>query len=146
VTASTDEQDIHEGTACPSSRASRSRGACVPHASACRRGYDRTVPSLPTILLLLSFPAGALAYVVATWFLARLPLDDGLQDFLVLFAPLFVAGLVMLPFLIPFFDRKARADLAEHRRATASATNEASDPEGAPVHDAAGSPDEEGRP
>ena len=145
MTGSTDEQGIHEGTSCRSSHASGSRGAWVPHACARRPGYDRTVPSLPTILLLLSFPAGALAYVVATWFLARLPLDDGLQDFLVLFAPLFVAGLVMLPFLIPYFDRKAKADLAEHRRATPSATDSASDP-AAMGDQAAGPRDEEGRP
>jgi hypothetical protein len=117
----------------------------VPHATARRPGYDRTVPSLPTILLLLSFPAGALAYVVAAWFLAALPLDDGLQDFLVLIAPLFVAGLVMLPFLIPFFDRRAQADLAEHRRATASAADEASAADAAVGDEVAGSRDEEGR-
>jgi hypothetical protein len=102
------------------------------------------VPTLPTLLLLLSCPAGALAYVVATWFLARLPLDDGVQDFLVLIAPLFVAGLVMLPFLIPFFDRKAKADLAEHRRATASATESASDRDAAVADEVADSRDEEG--
>jgi hypothetical protein len=76
--------------------------------------------SLPTILLILSLPAGALAYVVAARILGELPLPSGLHGFLVLFAPLFVAGLVMLPLLIPFFDRKAKADLAEHRRATGS--------------------------
>ncbi len=75
------------------------------------------MPSPPTILLLLALPAGALAYVVATRVLMALPLPEGLRGFLVLLAPLFIAGLVMLPFLIPFFDRKARADLAEHRRA-----------------------------
>ena len=35
--------------------------------------------------------------------------------------PLFVAGLVMLPFLIPFFDRKAKADLAAYRQSQAAA-------------------------
>jgi hypothetical protein len=74
------------------------------------------MPSLPTILLIMSFPAGAIAYVVAARVIGDLPLDEGLRSFLVLLAPLFFAGLVMLPFLIPFFDRKARADLAEHRR------------------------------
>jgi hypothetical protein len=72
----------------------------------------RSLPTMPTILLVLSFPAGAIAYVVAARVLAALPLNEGLQGFLVLFAPLFVAGLVMLPFLIPFFDRKAKEDLA----------------------------------
>jgi hypothetical protein len=77
--------------------------------------------SLPTVLLILSLPAGAIAYVVATRILSSLDLPNGLSDFLVLIAPLFVAGLVMMPFLIPFFDRKAKADLAEHRRAVAAA-------------------------
>lgn len=77
--------------------------------------------SLPTVLLILSLPAGAIAYVVATRVLSSLDLPNGLQEFLILIAPLFVAGLVMVPFLIPFFDRKAKADLAEHRRAMASA-------------------------
>ena len=83
--------------------------------------------SLPTILLILSLPVGAVAYLVATRILSELPLPEGLQGFLVLFAPLFVAGLVMIPFLIPFFDRKAKADLAEYRRATAASVDADSD-------------------
>ena len=67
--------------------------------------------SMPTVLLILSLPVGAIAYVVATRILSSMALPDGLQDFLILIAPLFVAGLVMVPFLIPFFDRKAKADL-----------------------------------
>ncbi len=92
--------------------------------------------SLPKILLVLSFPAGAVAYLVATWMLSALPLAEGLQGFLVLFAPLFFAGLVMIPFLIPFFDRKAKADLAEHRRATGSSDDADSDrdPKTGPYH------------
>jgi hypothetical protein len=78
------------------------------------------MPSIPTILLILSFPVGAIAYVVASRIIGALPLPEWLQGFLVLFAPLFVAGLVMLPFLIPWFDRKAKADLAEYRRAKGS--------------------------
>lgn len=76
--------------------------------------------SLPTVLVVLSLPAGAIAYVAATRVLATLDLPDGFRDFLILIAPLFVAGLVMVPFLIPFFDRKAKQDLAEHRRAVAA--------------------------
>jgi hypothetical protein len=106
-------------------------GWCVD--APARRGspptdYDRTVRSLPTILLILSFPAGAIAYVVAARILGALPLDPGLRDFLVLLAPLFFAGLVMLPFLIPFFDRKAKADLAEHRRTMESTDDHADGP------------------
>ena len=55
-------------------------------------------------------------------------MPNGLQEFLILIAPLFVAGLVMVPFLIPFFDRKAKADLAEHRRAMASAAEDGDAP------------------
>ena len=54
-------------------------------------------------------------------------MPNGLQDFLILIAPLFVAGLVMVPFLIPFFDRKAKADLAEYRRAVASVAEDGAD-------------------
>ena len=79
---------------------------------------------MPTVLLILSLPAGAIAYVVATRILSSMALPDGLQEFLILIAPLFVAGLVMVPFLIPFFDRKAKKDLAEHRRAIASAAED----------------------
>jgi len=77
--------------------------------------------SLPTVLLILSLPAGAIAYVVATRILSSLDLPNGLQEFLILIAPLFVAGLVMVPFLIPFFDRKAKADLAAYRASQAAA-------------------------
>ena len=78
------------------------------------------MPSIPTILLILSLPVGAVAYVTAARILGEMPLPEWLKSFLVLFAPLFVAGLVMMPFLIPFFDRKAKADLAEYRRTTGS--------------------------
>jgi hypothetical protein len=91
---------------------------------------------MPTILLILAFPVGAVAYVLSGRIIAGLPLDEGIRDFLVLLAPLFVAGLVMLPFLIPFFDRKAKADLAEYRRTTAS-TN---DPAGGPIDGEAEAP------
>jgi len=102
------------------------RGALTPQVAIARlRGYDRPMRSMPTILLILSFPAGAIAYVVATRILSSLALPNGIGDFLVLIAPLFVAGLVMLPFLIPFFDRKAKADLAEYRRTMASTATDA---------------------
>ena len=71
---------------------------------------------MPTILLVLSFPAGILGYALAVRVMQSLPLGDDTRGFLVLFVPLFVAGLVMLPFLIPFFDRKAKQDLAEYAR------------------------------
>jgi hypothetical protein len=84
------------------------------------------MPSLPTILLVLSLPAGALGYGVAARVMASLSLPDGAQ-LLTLFVPLFVAGLVMLPFLIPFFDRKAKQDLAAYRRSQELAAKDGGD-------------------
>ena len=70
--------------------------------------------NLPTILLLLSFPAGAVGYAVTVQVMtALLPGQD--HDLIVLLVALFVAGLVMLPFLIPYFDRRAKQDLAAYR-------------------------------
>jgi hypothetical protein len=64
------------------------------------------------MLLVLSFPAGAIAYAMTVRALEALGLSGDGRDILMLFVPLFVAGLVMMPFLIPFIDRKAKADLA----------------------------------
>jgi hypothetical protein len=58
-----------------------------------REDYDRSMPTLPTILLV----------------------------------PLFVAGLVMMPFLIPFFDRKAKQDLAAYRASQEQEAQDAND-------------------
>ena len=90
--------------------------------------YDPLMRSLPTILLVLSFPAGAVAYLVSARVLESLSLPSGAEGFLVLIVPLFVAGLVMMPFLIPFFDRKAKADLAEHARSQAAAATPPPEP------------------
>ncbi len=77
--------------------------------------------SLPTVLLVLSLPVGALAYALTVQVLQAMGVADAGQGLLALFVPLFVAGLVMLPFLIPFFDRKAKADLAAYRASQAAA-------------------------
>ena len=101
-----------------------------------RRAYDPPMRSMPTILLILSLPVGAVAYVVSANVLAALPLPEGLGNFLVLFAPLLIAGLVMLPFLIPWFDRRAKADLAAYRSQTAAAQASGDAPAGeAPPRD-----------
>jgi hypothetical protein len=65
-----------------------------------------------TFLALLSFPAGAIAYAVTVRALEWMDLSGEGREILMLFIPLFVAGLVMMPFLIPFIDRKAKEDLA----------------------------------
>jgi hypothetical protein len=91
-------------------------------------GYDSAVPSLPTILLVLSLPVGAVAYTVTGQLLMALLPPDSSREFIILIVPLFVAGLVMMPLLIPFFDRKARQDLAEHARSQAAAAKPDGDP------------------
>ena len=50
-----------------------------------------------------------------------LPRGGGPADLLLIFVPLFVAGLCMVPFLIPFVDRMAKRDLEAHRAAQAAA-------------------------
>jgi hypothetical protein len=74
---------------------------------------------LPNVLAVLSFPAGAIAYGLTVQVLEWLDLSGDGRQILTLFVPLFVAGLVMMPFLIPFIDRKAKADLAAIARVKA---------------------------
>ncbi len=69
---------------------------------------------LPTVLAVLALPAGLAGYFAGAWLLRSLA--PGLADtVLMVFLPLFVAGLVMIPFAAPWFDRRAKADLAEVR-------------------------------
>jgi len=86
--------------------------------------------SVPTILLVLSFPAGILGYTLGARLVTALTLPAQVQEFAVLFVPLLIAGLFMLPFLVPFFDRKAKQDLADHIRSEASVANDNDDPPG----------------
>jgi hypothetical protein len=76
--------------------------------------------SMPNVLLVLSFPAGALAYALTVQALEALQLSDDGREILILFVPLFVAGLVMMPFLIPYIDRRAKEDLASITRQRAA--------------------------
>jgi hypothetical protein len=74
-----------------------------------------------TILAILSLPAAAIGYAVTAAILtSALPRGEGLTGLLLIFAPLFVAGLCMIPFLIPFVDRLAKRDLEAHRAAIAA--------------------------
>ena len=78
--------------------------------------------SRPTFLAILSLPAAAIGYAVtATILTSALPRGGGPADLLLIFVPLFVAGLCMVPFLIPFVDRMAKRDLEAHRAAQAAA-------------------------
>jgi hypothetical protein len=78
---------------------------------------------LPVILAVLSLPVGLAGYLAGGWLLRALApsLADGI---LVIFVPLLVAGLCMAPFLVPFIDRRAKADLAaiQARRAAEEAS------------------------
>jgi hypothetical protein len=71
---------------------------------------------VPTILLVLALPAGLLGYAIGLGVTSALPLPGDARGLVGLFIPLLIAGLFMLPFLVPFVDRKAKQDLAAHRR------------------------------
>ena len=86
---------------------------------------------LPTIMLILSAPAGILGYSLGVWLVSSLSVSEDVHGLLFLFVPLFLAGLFMLPFLIPFFDRKAKAALAEHARSEGAIPTDSGDGSGA---------------
>src|SRR3954469_5090657 len=68
--------------------------------------------NVPTILLALSLPAGLLGYLLGGRLVAAVAPGSTLVE---LFVPLFIAGLCMMPFLVPWLDRRAKADLAAIR-------------------------------
>jgi hypothetical protein len=68
-----------------------------------------------TLLLILALPAGAIGYTVGAAVTSAMPLPDNLRNVVALFAPLLLAGLCMVPFIIPFFDQMAKRDLAAIR-------------------------------
>ena len=71
------------------------------------------MPSRPTLLFILALPVGAVVYSIAAQAIETL---FPKEPILALLIPLFFAGLAMMPLIIPFFDRKAKQDLAEYRR------------------------------
>lgn len=84
--------------------------------------------TLPTILLALSLPVGLVGWFVGSALVqAILPGDSGI---VALFVPLLIAGLCMVPFLIPWLDRRAKADLEEIRRRKAAEGVEPGPPKG----------------
>jgi len=86
--------------------------------------------SRPTLLAILSLPAAAIGYAVTASILtSALSSREGLAELLLIFVPLFVAGLCMVPFLIPFVDRMAKRDLEAHRAATAAADRDTPHPD-----------------
>ncbi len=89
---------------------------------------------LPTILLALSLPAGLLGYLVGVRVVTAVAPGNSLLE---LFVPLFIAGVCMMPFLVPWLDRRAKADLAAIR-----ALREAEAPDGLAGAGADGPPEE----
>jgi hypothetical protein len=86
--------------------------------------------SRPTLLAILSFPAAVIGYAVtATILTSALGSNEGLAQLLLIFVPLFVAGLCMVPFLIPYLDRMAKRDLEAHRATTGAAERARPHPE-----------------
>jgi len=85
---------------------------------------------LPNVLLVLSLPAGFIGYAVGVQVISGMSLPKQLQDVLVVFAPLFLAALFMMPFAIPFFDRKAKQDLAAYRASQGGTTDDPGEDEG----------------
>jgi hypothetical protein len=67
---------------------------------------------LRPLLLILALPAGVLGYSLGGALVAALPLPAALEGIVGLFLPLFIGGLFMAPFLVPFFDQMAKRDLA----------------------------------
>ena len=64
------------------------------------------------LLAVLSLPAGLIGYLVAGEVLTRLGIAGSLGGLLLVFIPLFAAGLCMIPFIAPLFDEMAKRDLA----------------------------------
>jgi len=83
---------------------------------------------LPTVLVVLALPAGIVGYAIGATLMSAISLPAGLGGILTLFVPLFIGGLFMVPFVIPFFDRMAKRDLAALERSKGSGTENVGKP------------------
>ena len=83
----------------------------------------------PLFLAILSLPAAAIGFALSTAILRALSLPPGLGDLVILFVPIRVAGLCMVPFVAPALDQMAKRDLAAHRAAQAAAEANPPDPD-----------------
>jgi hypothetical protein len=81
------------------------------------------------ILAVLSLPAAVIGYTVTAAILTALRLPPGVAELALIFVPLFVAGLCMVPLIAPLVDQMAKRDLAAHRAAQAAADKAPADPE-----------------
>jgi hypothetical protein len=77
------------------------------------------------VLLVLAIPVALGAYLVTGQVLAGMSLEGPMRELLLVFLPLFVAGLVAIPFIAPFVDMKAKQALADAPGARARAEAEA---------------------
>lgn len=75
--------------------------------------------SRTALLAILALPAAVIGYAVTAGILSGLSLPDGLKAIALTFAPLLVAGLCMVPFVLPLFSQMASRDLAAYRAAKA---------------------------
>jgi hypothetical protein len=89
------------------------------------------MPLRTLVLLVLAAPVAVGVYVLTTQLLTGMDLPDGMRAIIVLFVPLFVAGVCAVPFLAPTFDHFATKALAER-------------PVDEPPPDGSGRPDDRG--
>ena len=81
------------------------------------------------IWAILALPAAVIGFAVSTAILSSLLPRSGLADLIILIVPVLIAGLCMVPFVIPALDAMAKRDLAAHRAATESAEHDAAKPD-----------------
>ena len=81
------------------------------------------------VLGILALVAAAIGYAVSYAILSALSLPDGLAQIVILFVPVFVAGLCMIPFVAPLLDRAAKRDLEAYRRQSAATDQPPVDPD-----------------
>jgi uncharacterized membrane protein YccC len=81
------------------------------------------------VLAVLALVAAVIGYAVSYVVISALPLPAGLAQLAVLFVPVFIAGLCMIPFVAPLLDRMAKRDLEAHRAEQAAADQTPRNPE-----------------
>ena len=78
-----------------------------------RPSRRRYAPAVRYVLLVLAIPFAVAAYVLTGQVLTSLGVGGELGGLLIIFLPLFIAGLVAVPFIAPFVDYKAKQALAD---------------------------------
>ena len=80
------------------------------------------------VLLVLAIPVALAAYLLTGTLIAGLALPGSIGQLAVVFLPLFVAGLVAVPFIAPFVDYKAKEALANAPGARDRAEDDSEEP------------------